>query len=46
MKAYVFDYIELLHFNGLFQDNYFKKHNLQKTKLKYTCLKCLFFWPG
>ena len=38
----VFDFIELLFFNGLFQNNYFKKHILQKTKLKYKCLKRLF----
>ena len=34
----VFDFIELLFFNGLFQNSYFKKHVLQKTK----CLNCLF----
>ena len=38
----VFDFRELLFFNGMFQNNYFKKHILQKTKLKYTCLKRLF----
>ena len=41
----VFGYIELLFFNGLLQDNYFKKHISQKTKLKYTYLKCLFLQP-
>ena len=38
----VFDFIELLFFNGLFQNNYFKKHVSQKTNFKYKCLKCLF----
>ena len=28
----VFDFIELLFFNGVFQSNYFKKHILQKKK--------------
>ena len=37
----VFDFIKLLLFNGVFQNNYFKKHILQKAKLKYTRLKCL-----
>ena len=36
----VFDFIELL-FNGMLQNNTFKKRILQITKLKYTCLKCL-----
>ena len=40
-KFYFFDYIELPSVNGLFQNNDFKKYILQKTKLKYTCLKCL-----
>ena len=31
---FVFDYIELLFFNDLFQHNYFKKHLFEKTKLK------------
>ena len=43
-EFYVFDYKELLFFNGLFQHNYFKKYISQNTKLKYTCLKCLFLW--
>ena len=38
----VCDHIELLFLNGLLQNNYFKKLISQKTKLKYTCLKCLF----
>ena len=37
---YVFDFIELL-FNGVLQNNSFKKCILQITKLKYTCFKCL-----
>ena len=37
----VFDFVELLFFNGVLQNNYFKKHILPRTKLKYTCLKCL-----
>ena len=40
-----FDYIDLQLFNGLFQNNYFKKYMSQKAKLLYTCLKCLFLWP-
>ena len=36
----VFGFIELL-FNGMLQNNTFKKRILQITKLKYTCLKCL-----
>ena len=38
----VFDWIQLLLFNGLFQNNYFTKHILQKTSLKNTCLRYLF----
>ena len=41
-EFYVFDCLELLFFNGLFQNNCFKKHISQKTKLKHTYLKCLF----
>ena len=41
-EFYVFDCLELLFFNGLFQNNYFKKHISQKRKLKHTYLKCLF----
>ena len=35
----IFYYKELLFFNGLFQNSYFKKLILQKTRLKYRCLK-------
>ena len=33
--------MELLFFNGLFENNYFKKHILQKTKLKSNTSKTL-----
>ena len=31
--------------DSFFQNNCFKKHTSQKTKLNCTCLKCLFLWP-
>ena len=37
-EIYVFDCIELLFFNGLFQNNYFEEHISQKTKLNYRWL--------
>ena len=41
-KNFVSDHIELLVFNSLFQNNYFKTKVSQKKKFKYTCLKRLF----
>ena len=46
LKVKKFVFLELLSFNDLLQNNYFENFNLQKTKLKYTCLKCLFLWPS
>ena len=41
----VFDWMQLLLFNGLLKNNYFTKHILQKTSLKNTCLRYLFLSP-
>ena len=41
---YLFDCIEQLFFNGLFQKNYFKNHIFQEIKLKYTFSSACFLW--